>query len=138
MAQLDGAGGRAPKSAYRSIAKGSRRRLSRRQFLVNLGLGGALFSRASRPPYGSANTLVAGAPPGALPAFVQVSASASGITWVHRNARSPEMYLPETTGAGCAFFDYDNDGWMDIYLVNSGKCDFYDPHSPLRNALYHN
>ena len=30
----------------------------------------------------------------------------------------------ETTGAGCAFVDYDNDGWMDIYLVNSGKCDF--------------
>ena len=48
------------------------------------------------------------------------------------------MFLPETTGAGCAFLDYDNDGWMDIYLVNSGKCDFYDPRPPLRNALYHN
>ena len=48
------------------------------------------------------------------------------------------MYLPETTGAGCGFLDYDNDGWMDIYLVNSGKCDFYDPQPPLRNALYHN
>ena len=48
------------------------------------------------------------------------------------------MYLPETTGAGCAFLDYDNDGWMDIYLVNSGSCDFYDPKPPLRNALYHN
>lgn len=46
--------------------------------------------------------------------------------------------MPETTGAGCAFFDYDNDGWMDIYLVNSGKCDFYDPSPPLRNALYRN
>jgi hypothetical protein len=41
-------------------------------------------------------------------------------------------------GAGCAFLDYDNDGWMDIYLVNSGKCDFYDPSPPLRNALYKN
>ena len=48
------------------------------------------------------------------------------------------MFLPETTGAGCAFFDYDNDGWIDIYLVNSGKCDFYDPNPPLRNALFHN
>ena len=47
-------------------------------------------------------------------------------------------FLPETTGAGCAFFDYDNDGWMDIYLVNSGKCDFFDPNPPLRNALYRN
>jgi len=35
-------------------------------------------------------------------------------------------------------FDYDNDGWMDIYLVNSGRCDFYDPRPPLRNALYKN
>ncbi len=48
------------------------------------------------------------------------------------------MFLPETTGAGCAFFDYDNDGWMDIYLVNSGRCDFYEPKPPLRNALYRN
>ena len=57
---------------------------------------------------------------------------------MHRNGRSPEMYLPETVGAGCGFIDYDNDGWMDIYLVNSGKCDFFDPQPPLRNALYRN
>ena len=47
------------------------------------------------------------------------------------NGKSPEKYLPESTGAGCAFLDYDNDGWMDIYLVNSGKCDFYTPDPPL-------
>src|SRR5206468_10226820 len=28
-------------------------------------------------------------------------------------------YLPETTGSGVALFDYDNDGWLDIYLVNT-------------------
>ena len=70
--------------------------------------------------------------------FEEVPASASGITWVHTAGKSPEKYLPETTGAGCAFLDYDNDGWMDIYLVNSGKCDFYHPNPPLRNALYRN
>ena len=47
-------------------------------------------------------------------------------------------FLPGNNGAGCAFFDYDNDGWMDIYLVNSGKCDFFNPNPPLRNALYRN
>jgi enediyne biosynthesis protein E4 len=62
----------------------------------------------------------------------------SGITWTHVNGRSPNYYLPETTGAGCAFLDYDNDGWMDIYLVNSGECDFYTPPTKLRNALYRN
>lgn len=64
--------------------------------------------------------------------------SASHINWTHVNGRSQEMYLPETTGAGCGFIDYDNDGWTDIYLVNSGRCDFYHPNPPLRNALYHN
>jgi enediyne biosynthesis protein E4 len=70
--------------------------------------------------------------------FERIPASASAISWVHVNGKSPEKYLPETTGSGCAFLDYDNDGWMDIYLVNSGKCDFYAPDPPLRNALYRN
>ena len=54
----------------------------------------------------------------------------SGIRWTHTSGKSQERFLPETTGPGCAFLDYDNDGWMDIYLVNSGKCDFYDPNPP--------
>jgi enediyne biosynthesis protein E4 len=72
------------------------------------------------------------------PLFEEVPPAASGITWVHENARSPQRYLPETMGPGCAFLDFDNDGWMDIYLVNSGPCDFYRPARPLRNALYRN
>jgi hypothetical protein len=51
---------------------------------------------------------------------------------------SPERYLPETVGPGAAFLDYDGDGWMDVYLVNSGPCDFYRPRAPLGNALYRN
>jgi hypothetical protein len=82
--------------------------------------------------------LAAGEAPTGQALFENVPASKSGISWQHVNGRSPEYYLPETTGAGCAFLDYDNDGWMDIYLVNSGKCDFYDPQPPLRNALYRN
>jgi hypothetical protein len=62
----------------------------------------------------------------------------SGIKWVHNNALSPERYLPETVGAGCVFFDFDNDGWMDAYLVNSGPSDFHVPSQPLKNALYLN
>lgn len=70
--------------------------------------------------------------------FSEIPPSASGITWIHTAGSSPEKYLPESTGPGCAFLDYDNDGWMDIYLVNSGPCDFFAPSKPLRNALYHN
>src|SRR5215472_290711 len=70
--------------------------------------------------------------------FEEVPPNVSGLNWVHDNAISPERYLPETLGPGVAFLDYDNDGWMDIYLVNSGPCDFFKPAKPIRNALYKN
>jgi len=70
--------------------------------------------------------------------FEEILPEKSGIRWVHSNGKSSKKYLPETSGAGCAFLDYDNNGWMDIYLVNSGKCDFFTPNPPLRNALYRN
>ena len=72
------------------------------------------------------------------PIFEEVPPETSGIHWVHDNAASPEHYLPETMGPGCAFLDYDNDGWMDIFLVNSGACDFYKPAKPISSALYKN
>jgi hypothetical protein len=64
--------------------------------------------------------------------------SKSGINWVHNNAHSSARHLPETVGAGCAFFDYDDDGWMDVFLVNSGPSDFFTPSTPLKNGLFHN
>jgi hypothetical protein len=70
--------------------------------------------------------------------FSEIPASASGINFVHTSGHSAQKFLPESTGPGCAFLDYDNDGWMDIYLINSGPCDFWTPPTPLRNALYHN
>ena len=70
--------------------------------------------------------------------FEEVPPQTSKITWVHNNAQSADRQLPETVGAGCAFLDYDNDGWMDIYFVNSGPSDFFTPKTPLKNALYHN
>ncbi len=95
-------------------------------FVLLLGLSIGSVARQTRAQSNSVVT------------FEEVSPKTSGITWVHHNAMSPERYLPETVGAGCAFFDYDNDGWMDIYLVNSGPSDFYTPTTPLKNALYRN
>jgi hypothetical protein len=102
--------------------------LSRRQFLYSLAAG---VSFAGFPP-------LARSLPSALYPFEVVPADRSGIRWTHTSGKSVEHYLPETTGAGCAFLDYDSDGWMDIYFVNSGKCDFLNPDPPLRNALYRN
>src|SRR6266481_125248 len=42
----------------------------------------------------------------------------SGIRFVHNNGAFGKKFLPETLGPGVAFFDYDNDGWQDIFLVN--------------------
>jgi enediyne biosynthesis protein E4 len=76
--------------------------------------------------------------PAANPVFIEVPTSSSGIEFVHDNAISVNHYLPETMGPGVAFLDFDNDGWMDIYIVNSGPCDFWTPPKPIRNALYKN
>ncbi len=72
------------------------------------------------------------------PLFIEVPPSVSGIHWVHENAMSESHFLPEALGPGCALLDYDNDGWMDIFLVNSGPSDFWKPSKPVRNALYKN
>src|SRR5438552_2007009 len=42
----------------------------------------------------------------------------AGIRFTHNNGAFGKKYLPETMGPGCAFIDYDNDGWPDILLVN--------------------
>ena len=75
---------------------------------------------------------------GPAPLFEEIPPSASGIDFVHDSAMSQRRHLPETMGPGAAFLDYDNDGWMDLYLVNAGPCDFYTPPKTVRNALYKN
>ena len=46
-----------------------------------------------------------------------VTASA-GIDFRHNSGAFGEKYLPETMGAGCAFLDYNHDGWPDLYVAN--------------------
>ena len=49
--------------------------------------------------------------------FVDITA-ASGVRFLHKASHTSKKYLPETMGAGVALLDYDNDGRLDIYLVN--------------------
>jgi len=119
-------------SMIRGLPSSFQRNFSRRSFLQLLGSTGGLFLAPSLRLESLFSSAIPSAP------FEEVSPSVSGINWTHVSGRSPMAHLPETVGAGCAFFDYDNDGWMDIYLVNSGPCDFYQTSSPLRNALYRN
>ena len=52
-----------------------------------------------------------------LPQFTDIT-HAAGIDFIHNSGAFGQKYLPETMGSGCAFIDYDTDGWQDILLVN--------------------
>jgi hypothetical protein len=84
-----------------------------------------------------AAALLSRTPPPAAVTFTDIAAAA-GITFVHDNAWSPEKYLIESMGAGCAWIDYDQDGLTDLYLVNGAATEIYTPKQPLRSALYRN
>ncbi len=61
----------------------------------------------------------------------------AGIRFVHNNGAFGKKYLPETMGPGCAFIDYDNDGWPDIVLVNDANWPGH-PGASTTLKLYHN
>lgn len=65
----------------------------------------------------------------------------AGIHFKHTNGASKEKYLPETMGSGGLFLDYNNDGHLDIYLVNSGTLSGTSQphrHPNHANVLYRN
>jgi hypothetical protein len=77
-----------------------------------------------------------GARPSGPIEFTDVTDKA-GIHFKHNSGAFGKKYLPETLGPGCAFLDYDNDGWQDILLVNSTN---WPEHKGAKTflALYHN
>ncbi len=79
---------------------------------------------------------VSQAPPAPL-TFINVAPKA-GVSFTHVNGASSARHLPEIMSAGGLFFDYDNDGWTDIFLVDSGS--LVDPavNARARHRLFHN
>lgn len=71
------------------------------------------------------------------PSFTDV-ASAAGVAFRHTNDASAAKHLPEIMGSGGLFFDYDNDGWIDIFLVEGGPLSSRQPGAPIRHRLYRN
>jgi len=71
--------------------------------------------------------------------FKDIEDAAGLTTWTHRMGTPQKSYILETVGSGVALLDYDNDGWLDIYLVNGSTVDALSgktssPHA----ALFHN
>src|SRR4030095_14099938 len=62
----------------------------------------------------------------------------AGINFKHENGASPQKYMPETMSAGALIFDYDNDGWPDIFLVNGGSFTYRKVAAAARHRLYRN
>jgi len=77
------------------------------------------------------------APPSPTVTFTDIRKSA-GIEFVQDSTQTEEKYYLETMGTGVAWIDYDQDGFMDLYFVQSAATDAYKPARPLRSALYRN
>jgi len=69
--------------------------------------------------------------------FVNIATQAK-ITFKHENGATPEKYMPETMSGGSIIFDYNNDGWPDIFFVNGGSFVDKQKAAAARHALYRN
>ena len=62
----------------------------------------------------------------------------AGLNFAHYNGAQGNYYYPETMGSGAAFFDYDGDGWQDIYLINGAPLGAPSPDPLPTNQLFRN
>ena len=90
--------------------------MRRREFLASAC--GAGLAAAWASPLGAIADPAAS--PGSAPGFRLVDATLqAGIHFQHNSGAYGGKLLPETLGSGCAFLDYDADGWQDILLINA-------------------
>jgi hypothetical protein len=71
--------------------------------------------------------------------FKDVSEKAGLAKWTHMMGTPEKKYIIETDGSGVGLLDYDNDGWLDIYIVNGSTFNAMDgKETPPHAALFHN
>jgi hypothetical protein len=75
--------------------------------------------------------------PERLPTFRDVARSV-GLDFVHINGASEQRFLPEILGPGGLFVDFDNDGWLDVFLVDGGSIADATVARRARHRLYRN
>jgi hypothetical protein len=71
--------------------------------------------------------------------FIDDSERAGLSLWTHKMGSPEKSYILETKGSGVGLIDYDNDGWLDIYLVNGSTVEALEgKQTPSHAALFHN
>jgi hypothetical protein len=71
--------------------------------------------------------------------FSDISKQSGLASWSHVMGSPEKQFILEADGSGVALIDYDNDGWLDIYLVNGSTFDALDgKQTPPHAALFHN
>ena len=107
-----------------------------RALLVFILASGATDSRAQAPPASSLQKAVSETAPVAN--FVDM-ADKAGLAAINVfGGEQTKKYIIETTGTGVAIFDYDNDGWPDIFVVNGTTLEGFPQKETPSNHLYHN
>jgi hypothetical protein len=101
---------------------------------ISSGLGAAAVYDSEHRPITAGGFVDSG------PVVFQDIAGAAGLSgWVHKMGVPQKNFIVETNGSGVALLDYDNDGWLDIYLVNGATFDSLDgKETPPHAALFHN
>ncbi len=72
------------------------------------------------------------------PVLFRDVAAESGVTFTHTNGASPSKHIVETMGSGGLLFDYDGDGWLDVFLVDGGSVADPRAAAQARSRLFHN
>jgi enediyne biosynthesis protein E4 len=86
-----------------------------------------------------AGLLTAASPPPFDPVVFEEVAAQRGLRFVTHSGRTPRKHQPETMVAGVALFDYDGDGWLDVYAVNGGDLPRAEKTAPAHwNRLFRN
>ena len=120
-------------------------RATRRNFLKTLGCAGALLSSPLRSA--AQGMATRGVRPSPRPkfsgrpfpvTFTDIAPSAGLTTALTYGGEYTKKYIVEANGGGIAFFDYDQDGWLDVFLLNGTKHEGFPAGQEPTNHLYHN
>jgi enediyne biosynthesis protein E4 len=104
-------------------------------------MGGASTGQAHAAVHDAQNRpITAGGFVAAGPVIFRDATHHAGLdTWTHRMGTPEKQFIIETNGSGVGLLDYDNDGWLDIYLVNDSTYDaLTGKATPPHAALFHN